>query len=253
MSRLLFAIILWLVMGLSAYHAQAQEPAAIQPPIAAALAEPVIEIDVNYSGAKISMFAAVQAINEPDISYAVTLVGPQRPHAIVHQHDDRKDRFVFSAAPSVIAVAADPQLTDIVSPHALLQTQIHPAFVARPSAQHADAPNLQTWRRILADLKTDQGLFSYTANGVQRLAGTLIRADIELPADAPPGDYDVRIIQFRKGVIEAQSATSLQLVRKGAENTLWKMAHDLPILYGILAVCVGVALGGVGAAFGAKR
>lgn len=222
-------------------------PAHARSELAAALAEPTVEVDVDYAGARVTLFAVSDLSDDPNVAYAVALVGPRRAYAITRHDSPEKERFEFVSAPAVLAVAAEENLLDIASPEALMRANIHARYAAKPAPDGMEDPQLDEWREAFAALKSEQGLFAWIPDGVERLNGGLIRADIDLPAAAPPGDYDVRIFMFRAGVLEAEAEAPLELIRKGAENALFDLAHARPLLYGLSAVGMGALVGLAGA------
>ena len=223
-----------------------------QPMLSVALANPVVDIDVNYGGTGVTLFAVSHAPEALDAIYAVALVGPHRSYALHRQNESHKQRFEFASVPTVLTVAAERAVVGFTTPERLISSDVHPRYSARPVEAHVDDPDLPKWQQALARIKQDQGLFSIDTMGIQRLDSGLLRADLSLPAAAPPGQYDVRLFLFSDDEIMAEAATDLVLRRQGAENTLWRMASDMPWLYGTLAVCLGVAMGGLGAALGRR-
>ena len=219
---------------------------AVDTPLAAALANDIIRVDVDYTGARVTLFAVSSRADDPKVAYAVALVGPHRPYVVTRKTDDGKERFEFISAPAVLAVAAEADLAKLASPDAMIRAGIHARYAAKPATDQMDNPDLGMWRHAFADLKTEAGLFRADLEGVERLEGGLIRADIDLPAAAPPGDYDVRIFMFEDGVLTAEAEAPLSLKRHGTENALFNLSRNLPWLYGLIAVFLGAAVGSIG-------
>ena len=223
------------------------------PALTAALAQPVVSVDVNFSGAPVTLFAVSNAEEADLVAYVVALVGPRRPYAMTQLQDTGlRKRLEFVSAPAVLSVAAEEELPEIATTDALVRAGIHDRYAAKVGPDDVEDPDLDAFRTAFLELQRKAGLFSTTYGGLTRIGGGLIRADIYLPAAAPPGDYDVRIFMFRDGEVVAEAKAPLTLIRQGAESTLWNMAHHYPVIYGILAVCIGVAVGGIGAATGKR-
>ena len=249
------AFIISLLASFLSHTAFAQSPAppVERPHLAAALADAKIEVDVDFSGTRITLFAVSDQWENPDIGFAVALVGPHRPYAVTRSVGKEKERFEFIAAPAVLAVAAEKSLEEIGSAEALILAGINPRYSAMPRPENVNDPKLELWRKAFADLKSQNGLFSTHESGLERLDGGLIRADIDLPAAAPPGEYDVRIFLFKEGVLLAEAETPLELRREGMEHTLFNMSKNHPILYGIVAVFLGCFVGIGAAMFGGRN
>ncbi len=229
----------------------AQQPRT--PRLAAALSEPQISVDVDFSGTRITLFAVSDEWDNPNVAFAVALVGPHRAYTVVHHLQKSKERFQFVSAPAVLAVATETQLREEGSQEALVIAGVHPRYSAMPAAEDIKDPKLAIWRKAFADLKTKNGLFSSHDDGLVRLDGGLIRADIDLPAAAPPGEYDVRILLFEDGVLLAEADAPLTLSRDGIEHTLFELSNEHPIFYGFLAVLLGCSVGVAGAMMGGRR
>ncbi len=240
------------LMSLNGYT-QSPSPPSERPHLAAALAEAEIEVDVDFSGTRITLFAVSDQWENPDIGFAVALVGPHRPYAVTRTVKKEKERFEFISAPAVLAVAAEKSLDEIGSAEALILAGINPRYSAMPRPENINDPKLDLWRQAFAELKAQDGLFHTHESGLERLDGGLIRADIDLPAAAPPGEYDVRIFLFKEGVLLAEAETPLELRREGMEYTLFNMSRNHPILYGLLAVLLGCCVGIGAAVFGGRR
>lgn len=240
---------------ISALPAMAQAPSIhpSRPNLAAALSEHHIEVDVDFSGTRITLFAVSDEWDNPDVAFAVALVGPHKPYAVTRHSKNEKERFEFISAPAVLAVAAEQTLNEISSPEALALAGINPRYSAKPLPEYASDPKLEYWRHAFAELKAQDGLFSTHDQGLERLDGGLIRADIDLPAAAPPGEYDVRIFLFQDGVLLAEAQTPLKLEREGVEHALFALSHNHPIMYGLLAVLLGCGVGIGAALFGGRR
>ena len=95
-------------------------------------------------------------------------------------------------------------------------------------------------------------MYKTDSKAIKRVGEGLIRADIDLPAAAPPGAYEARIYMFNGEVATAESRTTLIVERQGAEHALFGLSHDYPILYGIVAVLIGCAIGLIGSAIRAE-
>ncbi|MFC7291171.1 TIGR02186 family protein [Hirschia litorea] len=224
-----------------------------KPRLSAALSEPEIKVDVDFSGTRITLFAVSDEWDNPNVAFAVALVGPHRPYVVVRQKEKTKERFEFVSAPAVLAIATETTLREEGSNEAFIIAGVNPRYSAMPAPADMTNPNLAMWRKAFADLKAEDGLFSTHDTGLERLDGGLIRADIDLPAAAPPGEYDVRILLFQDGVLLAEAETPLTLSRKGVEHALFELSHDHPYFYGILAVLLGCMVGCIGALMGGRR
>lgn len=246
-----------LLAGLVACCAQAaaqsaQTTSRPRAPIAAGLAEETVEVKVNYSGARIVLFAASPADETDTTGFAVALIGPSRPYVVVQRTPAGERRFEFAAAPTVFAVGAEPQVAQTVSQDVMIEAGLNAAAAAFPRADQLMSPELDAWRAALVDLKMEEGLYSLDETTIERLPGGLRRARIILPPNAPPGEYKVRAVVFGNGRTIGETTQTLELVRGGMDATLFDLSRSHGFIYGFLAVLVSVLVGGIAAWVGRR-
>jgi uncharacterized protein (TIGR02186 family) len=223
-----------------------------QPPIVAGLAEDTVEVKVNYSGARIVLFATGPESESEGTGLAVALIGPPAPQDVIRRTPLGEKRFEFVTAPSVFAVGAEPQLEGAVPTEVMVESGLNAAASAMPRADQLMSPDLEAWRTAFVDLKMSQGLYSFDDTTIERLDGGLRRARIALPANAPPGEYRVRAVAFRNGQRIGEAEEVLTLIRGGMDATLFDLSRQHGFIYGFVAVLLGVAVGAVGAWVGRR-
>lgn len=223
-----------------------------QPPITAGLAEDTVEVKVNYSGARIVLFATGPASDSPGTGLAVALIGPPQAQEVIRRTPAGERRFEFVMAPSVFAVGAEPQVAGSVSPDVMIESGLNAAASAMPRADQLNSPDLESWRAAFVELKMNQGLYSFDDTTIERLDGGLRRARILLPANAPPGEYRVRAVAFRNGQRIGETEQTLTLLRGGMDATLFNLSRQHGFIYGFIAVLLGVLAGAVGAWIGRR-
>lgn len=235
----------WIValLALGCASASAQQTEAPRSPIAAGLAEDTVQVKVNYSGARIVLFATSPTAEDATTGFAVALIGPSRREAVIRQTAQGERRFEFVTAPSVFAIGAEPQVAETVLPETMIEAGLNAAASAMPRANQLLNPELEQWRSAFVDLKMQQGLYSLDETTIERLDGGLRRARINLPANAPPGDYKVRAVAFRNGQRVGETTQTLTLVRSGLDATLFDLSRSHGFVYGFLAVLCGIGVG----------
>src|SRR5690606_19439548 len=112
-------LLLPILLGLLAPAADAQREGPQLPAIVAGLAEETVEVKVNYSGARVVLFATGPAEDNEGSGIAVALIGPPQPQEVVRLTAEGEERFQFVSAPSVFAIAAEPQVTGAVAPEVM--------------------------------------------------------------------------------------------------------------------------------------
>jgi uncharacterized protein (TIGR02186 family) len=208
---------------------------------------------VNYSGARIVLFATSPAGEDPGVGFAVALIGPSAPYSVTHNAPNGDvQHFKFVSAPTVFAIGAEPQVADTVPQDVMTEAGLNVAASAMPRPENLTSPDLETWRAAFVDLKMEQGLYSLDETTIEKLPGGLRRARIILPPSAPPGDYKVRAVAFRDGQKIGETEQALTLVRGGMDATLFDLSKKHGFIYGFLAVLLGSLVGAIAAWVGRR-
>lgn len=233
-----------LALLLAPAAASQTRPAPSIAVLPAGLAEDSIEVKINYSGARIVLFAGSPASEDATTGLAVALIGPTRPTTVVRNIDGEQARFEFISAPTVFVTGAEDRVADTVGQAALAAAGLDPATSALPGRNRADDPDLAVWRAALVALKARDEAYLPSGATIERLEGGLRRARMRLPPDAPPGRYRVRAVMFQDGKPIGQAEHVLTLVRGGMDATMYDMATRHGLAYGFVAVMLGVVVGG---------
>ncbi|HEX5008099.1 MAG TPA: TIGR02186 family protein [Hyphomonadaceae bacterium] len=244
--------LLLLVIWLAPVAVAQRSEGAPQPQIAAGLAEETVEVKVNYSGARIVLFATAPAGDSEGTGLAVALIGPPESQEVIRRTPAGEKRFEFVNAPSVFAIGAEPQVAGSVAPEVMIESGLNVAASAMPRADQLNSPNLEAWRAAFVELKMNQGLYSFDDTTIERLDGGLRRARILLPPNAPPGEYRVRAVAFRNGQRVGDTEQKLTLVRSGMDATLFNLSRQHGFIYGFIAVLLGAVAGAIGAWIGRR-
>jgi uncharacterized protein (TIGR02186 family) len=92
-------------------------------------------------------------------------------------------------------------------------------------------------------LKEAQHLYAVDERGVRFVDRGLFRAEIALPAEAPIGQYDVRILLFQNGQPVSEKDRTLTVAKVGLERGLYLWAHERPWSYGLVSMAFALAAG----------
>lgn len=231
--------------------AQAQTGLEPNGLVASGLAHEQVDVKINYSGAEVVLFVASPPTSE-NSGMAAALIGPRRPHTITQQTDSGPRSFTFISAPTVFVIGAEPSVAETTDAQALIDAGLNAASAAVPAEENLDNPELPSWRAALVELKMEENLYSLDESIVERVEGNLLRARMTLPPNAPPGDYLVRAVVFENGMPVGSTEQVLNLVRSGMEATLYDLATSHGVVYGFLAVLIGVFVGSIAAWIGRR-
>lgn len=110
------------------------------------------------------------------------------------------------------------------------------------------APIAEDFIDALVKNMTHLDLWSTNTGKVTLTHNALFRAEIHLPANILSGNYDVRVLHFRDGVVISKDTTNLSIEKGGLSATIYNFAHNFPAFYGIFAIVFAAASGWLAAA-----
>ncbi|HVG48771.1 MAG TPA: TIGR02186 family protein [Rubellimicrobium sp.] len=225
------------------------------------LSEDEVGITATFDGSDILIFGAIKRDGPPPesspLQVIITVSGPLRP-LTVRQADRRLGLWVNTGAvevdeaPSFYAVATTAPLDQILS-----DTEDLRHAISIPRAIRAignEVGNRDDYLDALVRIRAEEGLYLLLEGGVSLAEQTLFRAEIALPANLTEGTYATRIFLTRDGQVVDVLGTSIAVRKTGIERWLFTLAHDQPLLYGLLALALAIAAGwGASAGFQALR
>jgi len=247
--RLLLAVLLLVIPGLSAVAADAPRSEQVQSDISTR----EISIQSNFTGIDIVLFGSIDFSRAPspeEASYDVIMVirGPSEP-TVVRRKEQVAGLWVngpsqtFSTVPGFYAALASRPFRAIASEETLKKLGIGFAYVDLGKSDPPGPLDDGAFRASLIRLNKDRELFKESDDAVTFLGRSLFRGSVTLPVNVPIGRYTTEVYLFRSGKLVSLSQSSLQVHKVGFERVVYMLAFRHPFLYGILAVLVAVATG----------
>ena len=247
--------------------------AALPPPIArppagaavvsAALTQTNVRVNSDFRGDQIVLYGAVFDPSARPSDVVVIVRGPDQPVRIA-----RKSKIaglwinsrpvVFQGAPGFYIAASTRPLDDIARFGVLrrLEAGVDHLAINAPAEQRTETrygvrdvvvsrlgADYLDWRRAVVRLKTAEHLYDVDEHGVRFVDKGLFRAEIALPAEAPIGEYKVRILLFQNGQPVSEKDRVLTVEKVGVERGLYLWAHQRPWSYGLAAMAFALAAG----------
>lgn len=216
------------------------------------LSQDEVAITATFDGSDILIFGAVRreaAI--PDDSFLeviITVSGPSEPVTV--RRKERRfgiwvntDAVEVDAAPSFYAVASTRDLEDILSDVEDLRYKITIPRAIRSVGAPMTVDDAESFSDALIRIRSDAGLYQLLEDGVQLSQQTLFRTSISLPANLTEGDYATRIFLLRDGRVIDIYETSIDVAKVGLERILFQLAHERPLVYGIMSLAIAIAAG----------
>lgn len=249
-------ILLALLLAL-ATPAAAQQETPIAENIQIGLSTNRVTITSDFSGADLTIFGAVDNAN-PQISrqggydVIVVLEGPAQPLVIWRRSrilgvwvNAQSESFVNVPLSYSVATTRAPQ--DITNPDSYRRLSLGTAYIyLEPADRTGNRQTIVEFTAALRDRKVADGLYGENIGGVQFLSQTLFRATLNLPPNVPVGTHKARAFLFRNGEFIKETSSNLAIVKAGFEQTVFRVAQDYSLLYGIFAVALAMLTGWMG-------
>lgn len=222
------------------------------------LSETRVSITADFRGTEIMIYGAVKRQSpEPEgrLDVIVTVAGP--PQQVKVRKKDRRfgiwvntEAVRVGSAPSFYAVATTAPLGSILSETDNLRYLISIPRAIRAIGISAQAENAPSFVEALERIRTAEGRYSAQEGAVRLTDGTLFRTDVKLPSNLTEGDYDVRVFLLRDGRVVDLHQDRIGVQKAGIERFVTRLAHDEPLVYGLLSLVLAVVAGwGASAAF----
>ncbi|WP_028029003.1 TIGR02186 family protein [Gemmobacter nectariphilus] len=219
--------------------------------VVAGLSQNRVAITANFDGSEIVVFAAVARDAPPPkgkLDVIVTIEGPLAP-VTVWRKARRMGIWVnteaveIGSAPSFYAIATTGPLPEIVEDSYNKAYRIGIGQVLQGLDVQRRMPDADQFAQALVRLRRASGDYQVDAGAVRLDQQTLIRADVQLPANLTEGRFRARIFLLREGRVIALEETAIYVQKEGIERFLHRLALDQPALYGLLSLGLAVLAG----------
>jgi len=217
-----------------------------------------VEITANFDGSDILIYGAIKnAAEETDLApldVVIAISGPTGP-VTVRKKDRRFGIWVNTAsvevdrAPSFYAVASTGTLEDTLSRTDDIRFQISLERAIYSVGAPPEIENPAAFSEALIRLRKENNLYQQLDNSVVLRDQALFSTTIDLPANLVEGSYPTRIFLTREGKVVAKLATFIDVRKVGLERWIYDLAHQKPLIYGILSLTIAIAAGWLASAF----
>jgi uncharacterized protein (TIGR02186 family) len=231
--------------------------------VAAAMTDARVMIDSSFRGASIVLYGAVFNPTDRPADVVVVVRGPDGPVRLVkktrHMGFWLNSRPVlFEGAPGFYMTASTRPLPDIADfgqlrrlgvgvDHLRINAPQESRTVTRYGVRDVVVSRLGEdyldYRRAVIRLREAAALYDTDPDGVEFVDAGLFRAELELPAVAPTGEYFAEVWLFRDGDPVSVSNLTLTVEKVGIERGLYEFAHRRPWSYGLLTVLLAALMG----------
>jgi uncharacterized protein (TIGR02186 family) len=235
------------------------QPVVAQEVIVSGLSQNRVSITADFDGSEILIYGAVKRETPlpdgPPLEVIITVEGPSTPVTV-----RRKDR-VFGiwvnnatvkvdSAPSFYAVATTGPLQHILNDTENLRHKITIERAIRAVGLTGEADESGAFVLAMLRVRSNEDRYRVLEGKVELTEETLFRTDVVLPANLTEGEYKVRLFLLRDGRVVATQDRLIGVRKEGLERFIFTMAHEQPLLYGLLSLLLaGLAGWGASAAF----
>lgn len=212
-------------------------------------------INPSFTGAEPVLFGVIErdagsATRRSGYDVVVTVTGP-RQDVVTRQKDrvfgiwvNAKSR-TFSDVPSYLAVLSNRPLASIASPETLQRLQIGITKLPMTTSS-ADEPGTEAFRAALVRLNREHDLYREETNAITFLTPNLFRTAIELPANAPIGNYEIDVKLFADGALLTRQTSAIEIVKVGFEQFVASAAREHGFAYGLATATLALLTGWAG-------
>ena len=231
--------------------------------VAAAMTDARVRVDSSFRGASIVLYGAVFNPTDDPADVVVVVRGPDSPVRLVKKMRNmgiwlNSRPVLFEGAPGFYMTASTRPLGDIADfgqlrrlgvgvDHLRINAPAVSRTVTRYGVRDVVVSRLGEdyldWRRAVIRLREAAALYDPDPQGVEFVDKGLFRAEIELPAVAPTGQYFAEVWLFQGGEPVSVSNLTLTVEKVGIERNIFEFAHNRPWSYGLLCVLLAALTG----------
>lgn len=240
MSRLIVPLALVLVLVGQASTARATG-------FIADLSHHLIAITTAFTGSNVLLFGA---LDEAGGDVVVVVRGPETATTVRRKSRIgpvwlNTDELTFANAPAFYAVAASGRLAAIMDLDDRVRFRIGTENLGlRPMDGVERSPaELDSFRDALVRNKARDDLYAIEVAPIRFLGDRLFRTTLSFPANVPPGNYQVEVLQLDEGTVVAAQTSVLVISKVGLEAEIFDAARTAPALYGLVSVLLAIGAG----------
>jgi len=228
-----------------ALPAQAEE-------VVAGLSQNRVAITANFDGSEILIFGAVKrdapAPGTGPLQVIVAVAGPSKP-VTVRKKSRRfgiwinTDSVEVDEAPSFYAIATSAPFREVLTDTEDLRYKISIPRAIRSVGAPMSVADAAAFTEALIRIRTRTELYQLKPGTVELDEETLFRTQIALPANLTEGQYTTRIFLTRSGRVIDVHETKIEVRKVGLEKWLFNLAHEQPLVYGLLSLFIAISAG----------
>lgn len=221
--------------------------------VVAGLSQNRVAITANFDGSEILIFGAVKReapapTTEGALQVVITVAGPSKP-VTVRRKSKRYGIWIntemveVDLAPSFYAVATSAPFDEILSSVEDLRYKVSIPRAIRSVGAPMTVSDAANFADAIIRIRTGSGLYQVRESTIDVSQETLFDTAIELPSNLTEGDYTARIFLTRGGKVVDVFQTDIFVQKVGLERWVYNLAHERPLIYGILSLVIAITAG----------
>ncbi len=224
-------------------------PAKAQESVVAGLSQNRVAITATFVGSEILIFGAIKrdtpAPDAGDLNVIIVVSGPSQPLS-VRRKSKRYGIWVngaateIEAAPSFYAVATSAPLSQAITEAEDLR---HHISIPNAISLEDHSAEAMEFAEAVIRIRENQGLYKLEEGVVNLQEDTLFDTSVSLPANLTEGEYHARIYLTRGGEVVSDFDTMINVQKVGIERWMYNLAHERPLIYGLLSLIIAIAAG----------
>ena len=225
--------------------------------IVADLSQNRVAITANFDGSEITIYGAVSRDSvapDGELGVIVTIEGPSEP--VIGRRKEKRlgiwvntEALEVDAAPTFYAVATSGPFAQLLNETENLRFKISIPSAIRAVGVVDSVGDMDSFLEALIRVRSAKNLYQLREDGVRVSGNTLFTTAIALPSNLTEGEYRARIFLTRNGAVVDNFETKIEVSKVGLERFLYNLAHDRPLIYGLLSLAIAIAAGWMASAF----
>lgn len=220
--------------------------------VIAGLSQSQISISTNFDGSAILIFGAVKRetaiAHDSELGVIVTIAGPRQP-LTVRRKDKvaliwvNTDSVEIDAAPSFYSISTTAPLDDILSSTSDLRHSVSIPRAIRSVGAASAGRDVESFTEAVIRIRKAENLYQINEGTVTLTEDTLFSTSVNLPANLVEGNYTARVLLTRDKTVINEFDTAIYVEKIGLERFLHNLAHEQPVIYGLLSLAIAMFAG----------
>lgn len=219
--------------------------------VVAALSQDRVSISTSFDGSEILIYGAVVRAAPPEgppLGVIVTVAGPDEPVTVRRKARRagiwvNADAVRLTSAPTFYAVASSLPLRRSLSRVDDQRHRVTTPRMIRDVGAASVVDDAPAFLDALIRIRREAGAYVRDEGGVTLVDDTLFSTRIDLPSNLTEGNYGTRIFLTRGGRVIDTFETEIFVTKVGLERFVYSLAHERPLLYGLLSLALAIGAG----------